>query len=136
MQVNITRHIIRPNFGLTSSGVNEEREIYVASTEEMNEFGKKLGLRERDVLIEWNGKPLTLEAFSSTVQQFYETAKEDDKVTVTVRRETKKGKQKVKNLKAKVMLVNSSQKHILDIMENPTQEQSAIRNMWLNSSPN
>jgi len=116
--------------GKFTPAVNDDREIYVASTEDMNAFGKDLGLKEDDVLLEWNEKPLTLETFASTVQEFYDTTAEGDKVTVTVKREVK-GKQKEKKLKAKAMLVQSSQKHALQILENPSEEQLTLRNQWL-----
>ncbi len=116
--------------GKFTPAVNEEREIYVASTTEMNAFGKSLGLEEGDVLLEWNGRPLTLETFSSTIQEFYDTAEENDKITVKVKREIKE-RTKEKMLKAKAMLVKSSQKHDLSIMQNISKDQQEIRSIWL-----
>ncbi len=116
--------------GKFTPALNDDQEIYVADIGSMNVFGKDLGLKVGDVLLEWNGSPMTLETYSSVVQNFYDETEENDKVEVLVRREVK-GKEKEKKLKAKAMLVKSSQKHELEVMENPTSEQQKIRSLWL-----
>ena len=116
--------------GKFTPALNEDEEIYVADVSNMNKFGQDLGFEEGDVLLAWNGSPLTLETFSTTIQEFYATAEENDKVEVLVRREVK-GKTKEKKLKAKAMLVTSSQKHSLTLMENPTDDQLKVREAWL-----
>ena len=118
--------------GKFTPSLNDDQEIYVADISDMNKFGKDLGLKEGDVLLEWNGAPMRLETYSSTVQNFYDNTNENDKVEVLVRREIK-GKAKEKKLKAKAMLVKSSQKHELQVMENPTSDQLDFRSAWLES---
>lgn len=116
--------------GKFTPAVNEIQEIYVADISEMNDFGKDLGLEVGDIMLEWNGNPLTLETFSTAIQEFYTNTQENDKVEVLVRREVK-GKQKEKKLKAKAKLVKSSQKHELGLVENPSEDQMKIREFWL-----
>jgi len=119
--------------GKFSPAVNEQKEIYVASTDAMNDFGKELGLKKGDILLEWNEKPMTLETFSSVIQEFYSNTSKNDKVTVKVKR-SYKGRSKVKKLKAKALLVASSQKHELSVMENLSEKQKRIRDIWLNTN--
>ncbi|SNS80139.1 Predicted metalloprotease, contains C-terminal PDZ domain [Ekhidna lutea] len=116
--------------GKFTPALNEEQEIYVAGVDEMNEFGKDLGFKEGDVLLEWNGKEITLETFSEVIQSFYNETEAGDKITVLVRREVKNKMKEVK-LKAKAKKVKSSQKHSLEVIENPSPEQQKIRSFWL-----
>ncbi|MEM0940943.1 MAG: peptidase M61 [Bacteroidota bacterium] len=117
--------------GNFTPAVNEDQEIYVEDIENMNAFGKNLGLEVGDVLLEWNGNPLKLETFSTIVEDFYNNTREKDKVEVLVRRNVK-GKIKKKKLKAKATMVKSSQKHELEAIENPSLEQQRIKSFWLN----
>ena len=116
--------------GKFTPALNEEQEIYVAGNNDMNAFGKDLDLQVGDVLLEWNGEKITLETFSDVMQSYYSEIEEGDKVTVLVRREVK-GKTKEVKLKAKSMLVKSSQRHQLEIIENPSPEQQKVRAFWL-----
>ena len=121
--------------GKFAPSLNDEQEIYIAETSEMNAFGKKLGLQEGDVLLKWNKETVSLENFPQVVQKFYDETNEGDKVEVIVRREIN-GKKKEKKLKAKAMRVESSEKFALYIISNPTEEQLKVRNVWLNAHTN
>ncbi|MEP0987284.1 peptidase M61 [Ekhidna sp.] len=116
--------------GKFTPSLNEDQEIFVAGINEMNDFGKDLGFEVGDVLLEWNGNTIDLETFSQTIQSFYNETNEGDKVTVLVRREVK-GKTKEVKLKAKAKKVKSSQKHALEVIENPSPEQQKIMSFWL-----
>ena len=116
--------------GKFTPALNEEREIYVAGTDEMNAFGKDLGLKVGDVLVEWNGNPITLENYGEIFEEYYSTTEKGQKVFVKVRREVK-GKTKEVKLKAKAIKVKSSQKHALELIENPSSEQEKIKAKWL-----
>lgn len=116
--------------GKFSPSLNENQEIYVAGIDGMNAFGKDLDLQVGDVLLEWNGYEITLETFSETIQAFYEEVEEGDKVTVVVRREVK-GKTKEVKLKAKAILVESSEKHTLEGIDSPSPEQQKVKAFWL-----
>ena len=119
--------------GKFTPALNEDQEIFISSTANMNEFGEELGLQEGDVLLNWNGKEINIETFSDALESYYSEVKAGDKVTVIVRREVK-GKTKEVKLKAKARQVKSSQKHLLEEMENPTEEQQKIRSFWLGSN--
>ncbi|MEQ6168990.1 peptidase M61 [Ekhidna sp. MALMAid0563] len=116
--------------GKFAPAVNEDQEIYIADTDEMNDFGKDLGFKEGDVLLEWNGSEVSIESFQNIIQSFYSNTEAGDKITVLVRREVK-GKTKEVKLKAKAKKVKSSQRHQLNVIENPSPEQQKIRAIWL-----
>ncbi|WP_425391775.1 peptidase M61 [Ekhidna sp.] len=116
--------------GKFTPALNENQEIYVAGTDEMNDFGKDLGLKEGDVLLEWAGQEINIQSFQDVIQSFYNDTKAGDKITVMVRREVK-GKTKEVKLKAKAKKVKSSQKHLLEEIENPSPEQQKIKAFWL-----
>lgn len=116
--------------GRFTPALNEDQEIFIASTDNMNDFGKDLGLQEGDILISWNGKEVSVETFSDVLQSYYSEVEVGDKVTVIVKREVK-GKTKEIKLKAKAKQVKSSQKHLLVEIENPSPEQKAIKAFWL-----
>ncbi|MEO9869497.1 M61 family metallopeptidase [Ekhidna sp.] len=116
--------------GKFSPALNENQEIYVASIDGMNDFGKDLDLQQGDVFVEWNGSAVTIETFSDVIQSYYSEAEEGDKVTVIVKREVK-GKTKEVKLKAKAQKVESSQKHSLVVIDNPSVDQQKIKSLWL-----
>ncbi|MEO9484959.1 MAG: peptidase M61 [Ekhidna sp.] len=119
--------------GKFAPGLNEDQEVFVAGTDNLNEFGKDLDLQEGDVLLSWNGNVVSPETFSDVIQSYYGEVEAGDKVTVIVRREVK-GKIKNVKLKAKAKKVKSSQKHLLKAVENPTPEQQKVKDFWLGSS--
>ncbi|WP_436516742.1 peptidase M61 [Ekhidna sp. To15] len=119
--------------GRFTPALNEDQEIFIASTDNMNDFGKDLGLKEGDILVSWNGKEVTVETFSDVLQSYYSEVEVGDKVTVIVKREVKEKTKEVK-LKAKAKQVKSSQKHLLVEMENPSPEQQTVKSLWLGTS--
>lgn len=119
--------------GKFTPSLNEDQEIFVASIDNMNDFGKDLGLKAGDILVSWNGNSISVETFSDVIQSYYSETEAGDKVTVIVKREVK-GKTKEVKLKAKAKKVKSSQKHVLTEMENPSPDQKAVRAYWLGAS--
>lgn len=111
--------------------LNEDQEIVVDDLSDANEFAKDLKLKEGDVFVSFNEKPFSLATAQDVMTEFKATAKEGDKVTVVVKREKRNGKVKEKKLKAKAMLIDSTQKHALEFMEEPTEAQMQIRKAWL-----
>ena len=112
-----------------------ESEPYVLTAEDAKNderggfFAKKI-FKEGDVLLEWNGSEVSIESFQNIIQSFYSNTEAGDKITVLVRREVK-GKTKEVKLKAKAKKVKSSQRHQLNVIENPSPEQQKIRAIWL-----
>ena len=119
--------------GKFTPALNEDQKIYVAGIDNMNDFGKNLDLQVGDILLSWNGYEVTVESFSDVIQSFYNKTDVGDKVTVIVKRDVK-GKVKEIKLKAKAKKVKSSQKHLLEEIENPSPEQQAVKTFWLETS--
>jgi len=116
--------------GKFTPALNEDQDIYIAGTAEMDDFGKDLGFKVGDVLRAWNGREITLQSFQSVIQSHYDNTQPGDKITVVVEREVK-GKTKEVNLKAKARQVKSSQKHLLQEIEDITPEQEKVRRIWM-----
>lgn len=116
--------------GRFSPGLNDQDEIFVSSTDNLNSFGKSLGFKKGDVLLKWSGAEVTPDTFGQIIQDFYSNTEKGDKITLLVRR-TVKGKTKEVKLKAKAELVKSTQKHSLELIQDPSEDQQFIKNVWL-----
>ncbi|HCQ29207.1 MAG TPA: peptidase M61, partial [Flavobacteriales bacterium] len=111
-------------------GYNPETgRLMVMDTGDMNEFGKAMKYKVGDEIVSINGEELTMENYQSVFDKL-KNVKEGEKITVVVARK-KKGKEKLKKLSAKAMLVEKEEKNILEINPNATPEQVALRKAWL-----
>ncbi|MGB3184051.1 MAG: peptidase M61 [Cyclobacteriaceae bacterium] len=108
----------------------------IVSTENMNEFGQDMDYRAGDIIVSFNGSDLTLNNAIQVVDKFKQEVNEGDKVKVTVLRENKRGKLKLKKLKAKAQSVLSYEDNVLLYGDNITNRQRKIRNAWLNEKAN
>jgi predicted metalloprotease with PDZ domain len=99
----------------------------------MNDFGKKMGYHEGDVILSLNGETMTPQNGNALVQKFYSSAKEGDKVTVMVSRKNDKGKAETITLTAPAMKVNKDKLHQLRFDPGATPEQLKLRKAWLNT---
>jgi predicted metalloprotease with PDZ domain len=98
----------------------------------VNEFGKKLKIKEGDILHSVNGVELKYGNFSDFVEKFNQTVKEGDEVTVVVLRKDKDGNLKKKTLKAETYIVKITDEYVVIPAANPTAEQLEIRKAWIN----
>lgn len=110
--------------------LNDDRQIIIYSLEDANEFAADLKLQEGDVLLKINGEEITLATFQDVVDRFKES-EPGDKVTMTVQREKKNGKLKEKKLKAKAMLVDSTEQFVLAFNSDPSEAQLKILQAWI-----
>jgi predicted metalloprotease with PDZ domain len=115
---------------------DDNTRLMIASTEEMNDFGREMGFMEGDVIMNFNGTDLTLDNVLNAIDAFRNNVKEGDKVTITVLRENEKGKVKKKKLKANARTVTVQDEYVLRYMDNPTDRQKLIRNAWLSGKSN
>lgn len=119
-----------PTAGKFGLGVNGDQEVFIDDVSSLNEFGKKLGYQKGDVLLSWNGAEVTLQSINAIFDDYYASVEADQKVTVVVRREVK-GKTKEVKLKAKAQMVETSERHLMELDENPTESQLKVRKAWL-----
>jgi len=118
--------------GKISLGFNQETDrIVVANVSQMNEFGQKLGYRKNDELLSLNGKALTPDTFSQTLEDFKRNTKAGQKVEVVVVRKGEDGKEVKTKLTAPAVLIDGDQKFEVVPLPNPTPEQLALRDAWL-----
>lgn len=110
--------------------VNVDRELVISDVSNVNDFGKAIGYEQGDVIVSINGTALNLEIAQQVIDDYTENTKEGEKVKVVVKREVK-GKMKNKKLKGKAVTVPRIQKNFLELDENATEKQLAIRKAWL-----
>ena len=121
------------SLGQIGLNMNEDQEIFVTSTSSMNDFGKKMGYEEGDVLKSINGEEVTLATVERVLGNYGEGMEEGDKVKVEVYREVD-GKRKKLKLKAKAVKTTRTERHFLRFEENPSEDQQHLRDSWLSAS--
>lgn len=118
--------------GKFALGVNESQELFVRDISNLNDFGKDMDYQQGDVLVSWNGEDVTLQTVNSIFEKHYSETKKNAKIKVVVKRDVE-GEIKEVKLKAKAVLVESSDKHLIEVNENPTPEQTKVRDFWLSA---
>ncbi len=103
----------------------------IFETEKLDEFGKKMGYKDGDEILLFNGKAITLENYKDVLFGFLQTAKTGDKLVVVVARKKKNGKEKSKTLKAKVKPVKVTLPNFISVNKDASQHQIIARNGWL-----
>lgn len=120
------------SLGKVGLGYNPDTQrIIVGSVDQMNEFGKQMGYQEKDELVSLNGKEILPTNAQDLFDAYQHNTKEGDPVEMVVIRKDNKGKESKVTLKAKAILTESEEKHVLSLTENATKEQLAVRDAWL-----
>jgi len=119
--------------GNIAIGYNPNTEkLVVATTEGMDEFGQELGFEVGDELLRWNGQELTLDNIQDVLNDYKKNVEPGEKVKVEVEREVKEGKKKTVKLKAKAIEIDRTRRNVLELKDNPSNEQLALRKAWVN----
>jgi predicted metalloprotease with PDZ domain len=118
--------------GLGKIGIraNENQEIFIGSVSGMNAFGKAMGYMKDDVILSLNGKELNLSNAQFVFDNYVDNTKPGDMISMVVRRNVE-GEQKELTLTAAAIGNEVMEKHFLEMIEKPTQEQLKLRNKWL-----
>ena len=128
---SVTENVV--SGGNIAVGYNPSTErLVIVSDDDLDEFGKSMGFKIGDELVSWNGEKLTLDNIKEVLNNFKKRVKPGDKVKVEVVREVKEGKKKTLKLKAKAVDTVRTRRNVIEIIENPTPEQLAIRKAWIN----
>jgi predicted metalloprotease with PDZ domain len=106
----------------------ETQRLFVTNVGAMDAFGKKLKYKMGDQLTKFNGKEIKINEFREVIQQYFETVKEGDVVTIDVVR-GKKLKQKT--LKAKAKKVRSKLYNQIVVIENMSDTQKQNLKNWV-----
>ena len=124
----ITQEITLGGIALDVSSTTNR--LIITSTEEMNEFGKKLGYKEGDEIVSINGVEITTNNAQNVFDEFKKNTVAGDKIEVIIARKTN-GVYKNKALKGKAVQIERQQDFSLQFNEKATKEQLLLRNMWL-----
>ncbi|HEY6162267.1 MAG TPA: peptidase M61 [Bacteroidia bacterium] len=120
------------SFGGVNIGFNPATQrLVVVGTDKMDDFGREIGYKENDELVKFNGKKVTIDNAKDVISHFIQTAKVGDKLKVEVMRTDENGKMKKVKLKAKVHLVDVSQKYFLKPSPTASEKQLRIRKSWI-----
>ncbi|MEM6724410.1 MAG: peptidase M61, partial [Bacteroidota bacterium] len=101
-------------------------EFFIQNEAALDDFGKAIGFKQDDVLKTWGGKELTIQTINEVLTDFFINSKEGDDLVIGITR----GGEEV-DLKTKVILVESEEKHGFELIEEATDEQLALRKAWL-----
>jgi predicted metalloprotease with PDZ domain len=106
--------------------------LKVASVDDMDEFGQDMGWQVDDELVEFNGTPVDLYTIGEVIGDFYSKTEIGDKVEVLVARPDGKGGFKEKKLKAKARTALYTERHLIQAVPEPSEQQLALRKVWIN----
>lgn len=106
--------------------------FYISKFEKLDEFGRNhIGFKADDIILEWNGKPLTVKNVSGVLISYMNGVKPDDALEVKIMRKNEKGELKEQVLKTKIVKIDVDQKHVFRMKEDATPQQLALRKAWL-----
>jgi predicted metalloprotease with PDZ domain len=129
--------IDNPDLGVTY--IDDKPYLQIATTANLNQFGKALGFQEGDVLVQINGEDIpelgSPEVGSFLQKQLMNLADGKD-LSYTVLRKDSLGERKETTLTAPVEKVQITQRHLLAPNPQATEEQLALRKAWLQPSEN
>ena len=100
--------------------------FFIKTTEPLDDFGKSIGFKEKDVVKKWDGKDLNLETINDVLGGFFGGMIEGLPFTVDIERDGKP-----MQLKATVQKANVMKDYILELTPNPTPAQLELRKYWL-----
>jgi predicted metalloprotease with PDZ domain len=122
----------RQTLGRFSLGYDPKAQrLTVADTENMNAFGKKMGFRKSDQLLEINGENLTPENAAELLEKYVKNAPEGSKVTVIVNRPNTKGVFKPVKLRGTLVKTLEKTENKLALDPAATAAQKQLRQAWL-----
>ena len=119
--------------GDISIGFNPDtHQLTISDVISANNFGKKMGFKEGDILYSMMGEEINFENYRELFQAFF-ALKDGEKVQIVVKRKNKRGKEVTKVLKGKIEQVESVRGEYIYWDENPSEKQLKLRNLWINA---
>ncbi|MDO9001775.1 MAG: PDZ domain-containing protein [Bacteroidota bacterium] len=133
--IDFAKETITYEFSLGNSDLNyneNTNRLYVIGIEEMDDFGKKMGFKNGDELNKINGKQIKIESIKEIINDYYDTVKEGDKVTVEIYRpKGKKGKYKIKTLSAVAKKSKTVRKNQIALKQKLSDKQKQTLKAWV-----
>lgn len=122
------------SLGQIGIGYNpKEQRLYISNVSNMNKFGKEMGYQQGDILLSLNGQDVQPAQAQQMLDNYTQTTKEGDTVSIVVKRKNEEGEFEKVTLEAPAMLVDQPGEYFLKFAENPSYEQLKLRNEWLYS---
>lgn len=121
-------------FTLGGIGVKEDpkaKRVEIEDVSDMNEFGKKMGYRQGDVIVAINNMEVKDGTIKHALNNFYANAKAGDRLRVTVLRKDSKGRERKIRLKGRLEPMVVTVKHYIKPMDSPSEQQLRTRKAWL-----
>jgi predicted metalloprotease with PDZ domain len=118
--------------GRPTMTVNDNNNLTVVDTSSMNQLGKNLGYQIGDEIYSINGTQMNFQNYPETKKKIGDTIKTGDVLEIKVGRKNAAGMMDTVILKTDYMPMPVSVKCNLEIITDPTPEQLAVRNAWLN----
>lgn len=122
-------------FSLGTQAINfdmQTKRIFVES-DDIDEFGKSLGLKKGDQFTKINKQALELSKIQSILENLMSKAKEGDDIEIEVARKDGSGNENLVTLKGKIKMVEREGKPEVKLAKNPTDEQLRLRKAWMGS---
>ncbi len=133
--IDFSKETITYEFSLGNADLNYNEttnRLYVESIDNLDEFGKALGFKKGDELSRINGKEIKIESLKEMINNYYETLKEGDKVTIEIYRpKGKKGKYKIKELSAVAKKMKTVRKNQIGLKKQLSDKQKQTLRAWV-----
>ncbi|HQQ93595.1 MAG TPA: peptidase M61 [Bacteroidia bacterium] len=133
--INFEKEQLSYEFSLGGADLNYNEKtghLYVESIDNMNEFGKEMGFKVGDEWLKLNGKELKIEKVREIISEFYNSAKEGDKVLFDINRpKNKRGKYKSLQLSATARKVKVLRYNQISLNKDMTDHQREVLKSWV-----
>ena len=121
-------------FGVSFALVPGTRSILIASTDQVTDLGKRLGLEQMDQIVMLNGQPFDADTYATVLQDYDENYKVGDEVSFTVKRKMPDNEIKEVKLTADLQEATVTYPTFMP-MADPTPQQLQLREAWMGRMP-
>ena len=124
------------SFGGASIGYNaKEKKLMIVGIDNLNDFGREMGYQKGDVILKINGKEIAPQELLEFRQNWIETVKEGDKLSLIVERKDSASNTTNKvTLSGKVVKADTKSYNEIFYTDEPTEAQLKIKNVWLRAN--
>jgi membrane-associated protease RseP (regulator of RpoE activity) len=118
-------------FGKVETAVNKDSRVVISGTDNMNDFGKKMGYQAGDIILEINGQEVTAANARSIIDKAVTNAPAGAPLEVVVNRKDSKGNFIRKKLTGNITQTAVETTHVLRINPEATTQQKQLQQAWL-----
>jgi predicted metalloprotease with PDZ domain len=109
------------------------KRLFVENANDLDEFGKDLGLKKGDEFYKLSGSEIKIENVKEIIGEYYSTVKEGDKVTLEIYRPKRfnKKKYRVKTLEATAKKIKIVRKNQISLIQTASDKQKETLKSWV-----